>query len=82
MLEAAVTLRLTNRCETARKLVIEPWTTEFRLQPGHTYDLVISGDLGLPLEVEFEDDELTVYTFDSANASFKISEGGAELKPL
>jgi hypothetical protein len=74
-----VTLRLTNRLETPRKVVLEPWTGEYTLRPGKTFEIVAEGDLDHPLEVELIDEKLVVYAFDSAGAMLTIFADGEEL---
>ena len=67
-----VTLRLTNRLEAPQTLVLEPWTTEYKLQPGESIDILAEGNVELPLEVEVEGDQLTLHSFDSAGALLTV----------
>ena len=76
---ASITLRLTNRLDVPRTVVLEPWTGEYALQPGKSFDIVAEGDLKYPLEVEVIDDRLVVYAFDSAGAMLTIFADGKEL---
>jgi hypothetical protein len=74
-----MTLRLTNRLRVARVVVLEPWTGEYTLQPGTSFDIVAEGDMSYPLEVEVADDRIVVYCFDSEGASLTIFQDGQEL---
>jgi hypothetical protein len=71
-----VTLKVTNRLEEARVLIIEPWATEYMLPAGSSFDVIAEGDLALPLEVEVADDRITVYAFDSAGALLTVLDNG------
>lgn len=77
---AKVTLRLTNNLEAARIVVLEPWTGEYALQAGKTFDIVAEGDLDYPLHVELNDDRIVVYCFDSAGAQMSVFQEGKELR--
>jgi hypothetical protein len=77
---AKVTLRLTNSLQAARTVVLEPWTGEYKLRPGGTFDIVAEGNLEYPLQVELSEDRIIVYSFDSAGAQMSIFEDGNELK--
>lgn len=74
-----MTLRLTNRLDVPRTIVLEPWTGEYTLYPGKSFDVVAEGDLAQPLEVEITDDRVVVYCFDSAGASMTVYQDGKEL---
>jgi hypothetical protein len=75
-----VTLKLTNRLSRTCKVVLEPWTGEYSLKPGATFDIVAEGDLGLPLELEISAERLTIYSFDSEGALLTIIQNGEELR--
>jgi hypothetical protein len=74
-----VKVRLTNSLPTPRTVVLEPWTGEYTLQPGKTFDIVAEGDLEYPLAIEIIEDRLVVYAFDSAGAMLTIFADGKEL---
>ena len=67
-----VTLRLRNSLQERRTLILEPWTTEYVLEPGQTVVLVAEGDLSLPLEIELFEDQMIVYAFDSVGALLSV----------
>ena len=46
-----VKLRVTNHLDVTRTVVLEPWTGEYTLLPGKSFDIIAEGDLNLPLEV-------------------------------
>lgn len=75
----SITLRLTNRLDAPRTVVLEPWTGEYTLQPGKTFEIVATGDPKYPLEIEVVEDRLVVYAFDSAGAMLTIFADGKEL---
>jgi hypothetical protein len=75
-----VTLRLTNSLAGPRTIVLEPWTGEYTLQPGKSFDIIAEGDLAYPLQVELSEDRVIVYCFDSAGAEMSIFENGKELR--
>lgn len=79
MPDGKVTLRVTNRLDRPRNVVLEPWTGEYTLQPGSSFDIVAEGDLSRPLEVEVVDDRIVLYAFDSAGAMLRIFQDGSEL---
>lgn len=74
-----VTLRLMNSLDVARTVVLEPWTGEYTLQPGRSFDIVAEGDISYPLQVELSEDRVIVYCFDSAGAQMSIFQDGTEL---
>jgi len=76
---AKVTVRLTNSLELARTVVLEPWTGEYALQPGKSFDIVAEGNLRYPLHVELCENRVIIYCFDSAGAHMSIFENGREL---
>ena len=59
--------------------VLEPWAGEYTLQPGKAFEIVATGDLKYPLEIEVVEDRLVVYAFDSAGAMLTIFADGKEL---
>jgi len=75
-----VTLRLTNSLDVARTVVLEPWTGEYTLRPGETFDIIAQGDVALPLQVELTEDRVIVYCFDSAGAEMSIFRDGVEIR--
>lgn len=77
---AKVTLKLTNNLGAPRTVVLEPWTGEYTLPPGETFEIVAEGDLTYPLEVELSEDRVIVYCFDSAGAQMSIFSQGKELR--
>jgi hypothetical protein len=76
---ARVTLRVTNSLEDARTVVLEPWTGEYTLQPGKSFDIVAEGQLSFPLQVELSENQVIVHCFDSAGAKMSIFQDGTEL---
>jgi hypothetical protein len=74
------TLRITNRLATARTVVLEPWTGEYRLPPGVPLDIVVEGRPSTPLEVEVEGDRIVIYSFDTAGALLTAYRDGRELR--
>lgn len=74
-----MTLRLRNQLQLPRVVVLEPWTGEYTLHPGKTFDIIAEGDLAYPLEVELVEDRVIVHCFDSAGASMAIYQDGKEL---
>ena len=70
--DSQVRLRITNSLDSAQTVVLEPWTTEHRLQLGEGVDLLASGDSAYPLEIELVDDRIIVCCFDSERASMSI----------
>ena len=67
-----VKVRLANKLEVSRTLVLEPWAHELPFPPGATYLLVAEGDLAYALEVELSTDCVTVYAFDNAGAMLEL----------
>lgn len=76
---ASVTLRLTNHLSVSRTVVLEPWTGEYTLEPGKSFDIVAEGDLTHPLVVEISEDRFVVCAFDSVGAMLTIFADGKEL---
>lgn len=72
MRNGKVTLKITNRLDTPRVVVLEPWAGEYTLHPGRTFEIVAEGDLECPLELEVIEERLVVYSFDSAGALLTI----------
>jgi hypothetical protein len=79
MAHGKVTLRLTNQLDSSRVVVLEPWTGEYTLRPGKSFEIIAEGDLSLPLEVELVDDRFMVCAFDSAGALLRIYQDGKEV---
>jgi hypothetical protein len=79
MATGKVTLKLTNRLDVPRLVVLEPWTGEYTLQPGRTFEIVAEGDLECPLEVEVIDERVVIYSLDSAGAMLTIFQDGKEI---
>lgn len=75
-----VTLKITNKLEEPRLLIIEPWASEYLVPPGKSYDVIADGDLSYPLEVELAPDHITVYAFDSAGAMITVQHNGREVE--
>jgi hypothetical protein len=74
------TLRVTNRLEGVRTVVLEPWTGEYRVRPGEQLDIVVEGTPVTPLEIELNGDRLVLATFDSADAMLTAYRDGRELR--
>jgi hypothetical protein len=75
-----VTLKVTNKLDEPRVLIIEPWASEYLLPPGKSFDVIADGDLSYPLEVELAGDHITVYAFDSAGAMITVQHEGREVE--
>lgn len=76
-----VTVRVTNKRKVGQTLVVEPWATEYALAPGQALDVAVRGDPQYPLEIDFEDERILLYAFDSAGASVAVFDHGVEAKP-
>ena len=74
-----VKLRVTNHLDVTRTVVLEPWTGEYTLLPGKSFDIIAEGDLNLPLEVEVVEDRIVVYALDSEGALLRIFFEGVEI---
>ena len=59
--------------------MLEPWTGEYTLRPGTSFEIVAEGNLEYPLEVEIVEDRILVYSFDSEGAMLTIFQNGKEL---
>jgi hypothetical protein len=59
---------------------LEPWTTEVVIEPGRTVHLRAEGDPSLPLEVEFSEDRVIVYVFDSEGALLTVVDPDTETR--
>lgn len=79
MVNGKVTLKLTNSLDRPRIVVLEPWTGEYTLRPGTSFEIVAEGNLEYPLEMEIVDDRILVYAFDSEGAMLTIFQDGKEL---
>ena len=80
MASGKVTLRITNRLSSPRLVVLEPWTGQYTLEPGKSFDIVAEGDLEYPLELEISDESVVVYSFDSPGALLSIFQDGREIQ--
>jgi hypothetical protein len=60
-------------------VVLEPWTGEYTLHPGKSFDIVAEGDFNYPLEIEVVEHRLVVYATDTAGALLRIFADGEEL---
>ena len=74
-----VRLRVTNQVPSAQTLVLEPWTTEYKLDPGESLDIVAEGDVAYPLQVELIPGQVILHSFDSKGAMMTVvpTSGGA-----
>jgi hypothetical protein len=79
MVNGKITLKLTNSLDRPRIVVLEPWTGEYTLRPGTSFEIVAEGNLEYPLEMEIVDDRILVYSFDSEGAMLTIFQDGKEL---
>ncbi len=78
--ERRFTLKVTNSLDTARVLMLEPWTGEYSLPPGKTLEVLAEGDLSYPLEVEIAEDRIIVHGFDTTDSMLTVFDNGRELK--
>lgn len=76
-----VRIALRNGERRPRRLIIEPWASEFTLRPGQAYVIHAEGDLSLPFRVELTDDGVTLSSFDSGGALVTVFEDGREVLP-
>lgn len=76
-----VTVGLRNTLKVECTLMVEPWTTEYVLQPGKRYEIRAEGDLSLPLEIELTEEGVTFCSFDSEGALVTVLSEGAEVTP-
>ena len=67
-----VKVRLANKLRTPRTLILEPWAHELPFPPETTYLLVAEGDLGYAFEIEFGEEDVTVYAHDNAGARLEL----------
>ena len=51
---------LSNRGTRPAVVVLEPWGGEYDIGPNQTFDLVVDGDLDTRLEIEIQDNRLTI----------------------
>lgn len=79
MPDGKVTLKLTNILAQPRTVVPEPWTGEYTLRSGKSFDVIAEGDLTLPLEVEIKDERIVIYALDSKGALLRIFQDGTEI---
>jgi hypothetical protein len=71
--------RLANRLSSDRTLILEPWATEYPFPPGKTYEIVGTGDLNAPFEIEWYDDRVVVYSIDTEGAMMTVFDDGLAL---
>jgi hypothetical protein len=76
-----INLKLTNSLGTPRTVVLEPWTTEYVLAPGRTFEIVAEGDLSYSLGIELFEEQVIVHSLDSEGAMLTVFENGKELEP-
>lgn len=76
-----IKLKLKNSLATPRTVVLEPWTTEYVLAPGRTFEIVAEGDLSYPVEIELFEEQVIVYSLDSEGAMLRVFENGKALEP-
>ena len=69
-----IELRLTNSQASPVRLVVEPWGEVFTIPAGATWELRGEGPAGDCLEVEFGDEEITVWGWTGSMVSI-LSEG-------
>jgi hypothetical protein len=74
------TLRLTNRLESNRTVVLEPWTGEYRLAAGESLDVIVEGSPETPIEVELDAERIIVYAFDTTDSMLTAFRNGEELR--
>jgi hypothetical protein len=67
-----VLVRLRNSLSVDQLVILEPLAAEHVLGPGKTIDVVVEGDLSLPLEFEVKDNMLILYAFDSEGGSMRL----------
>ena len=73
------TLRFTSRLDSARTVILEPWTAEYRLGPGEQLEIAVEGTPSTPLAVELEGDRIIIFAFDSTGAMLTARRDGKEL---
>jgi hypothetical protein len=73
-------LRLVNRLDQGRTVVLEPWTGEYRLGAGEELDIAVSGTPATPVEVELDGDRIVVTAFDTSDALLTAYRDGVELR--
>jgi hypothetical protein len=78
---AQVKVKVKNSLSVPRTVVLEPWTTEYLLPPGRTYEILAEGDLSYPLEIELFEEQIIVYAFDSEGAMLSVFQDGREVQP-
>ena len=78
MSDSRMRLKLTNSLDRPRIVVLEPWTGEYTLKPGKSFEIIAEGDMAQPLEIELVEDRIVVYAFDTAGAMLTIFEDGKE----
>jgi hypothetical protein len=73
-------LRLVNRLDHSRTVVLEPWTGEYRLGAGEQLDIAVIGTPATPLEIELANDRIVVTAFDTDDALLTAYRDGVELR--
>ena len=79
--QGVVTVGLRNTLQRECILVVEPWTTEYTLQPGGRYEIRAEGDFSLPLDIELTEEGVTLCSFDAEGALVTVLSGGVEVPP-
>ena len=74
--QGRIRLHLINATNAERTLTIEPWGTEYSLEPGMVYDIVAEGDIRRPIRLELAADGLTVGALDSEGATLRVLKAG------
>ena len=54
-------LRITNSKSTALRLHLEPWGEQFVMDPGTTFQIVATGPEGDCMELEYDDEHITLW---------------------
>jgi hypothetical protein len=80
--EVSITVKVANNLASPRTLVIEPWLTEYALPQGKSLDVVPTGDPKCALEVNVDDERITVFCFDSAGATMSVRDQGVDARHL
>ena len=74
------TLRLKNHLTTNYTVVLEPWTGEYRLDAGGELDIVVEGTPDTPLDIELDQDWITITSFDTTDSMLTAFRDGKELR--
>ena len=73
-------LRFTNRLDSARTVVLEPWTGEYVLGAGVQLDIAVKGTPTTPLEVELDGSRIIITGFDTTDSLLTAYRDGVELR--